>query len=311
MNYQYTSDLVTDVLFRAGEPTDAGSDYYTRVLVYLNRAYHALCQGGSELSQNVNEDWLWLLRHGVLTLEPYTTYTATAVIGSTTLGLNTAPVDYTGAPVSVAGWTVTSDADIGGRYRVVTHTTGSTTLTLDSPWVRPSGSYKISLEKLHYALPADTLRLVSPIVAWNGQNYQAIEYAPMETMWSVNPRRWTNVGAPLQFTVIDQTTIAFSAAPTMVTRADYEYLYLPPALTNASNEEPVVPLKDRRILADIALFWLLLDKNDNRADSLSLLVNGQLRGMASENRAAIAAVARKYGSLIRSTPPTLSGYRIR
>lgn len=298
MNYRYTSDLLTDVLFRAGEPTDASSDYYARALVYLNRAYQALCQGGNELSQSINEDWLWLVRQGSVLFEPKVDRTLTATLGSTTITFNTAPTDYTGAPISVAEWVVTSELDIGGRYRITAHTAGSTTATIDTPWVKATGSYAVSIEKLAYSLPSDTIRLISPLFVWTGQTYTAVEYSSVEHVWTVNPRRIGRSGLPTHFALANQTTITLSAAPLEVSRAEYEYLYLPPELTNATGEEPVVPLKDRRILADIALFWLFLDKNDNRFEGLGLMINSQLRGMASENRAALAAVARRYGSLI-------------
>lgn len=293
-NYQYTSDLLTDVLFRAGEPTDAGSDYYDRALVYLNRAYHAVCQGGSELVPGMNEDWGWLTRYESGILEPRIETTVTATTGVTTVTLGAVPTDFTGANVSIAGWYVTSTSDIGGRYRVLTHTAGSTAATIDLAWIPAAGTYPVRLEKLAYPLAANVLRLTSPVFIWWGQNRHPSQYLPFELLWSRTPVTARRLDTPAAFSYLDQYTLVFDAAPTEPQRMDYEYILLPPVLTNTTGEEPLVPLKNRRVLADAALFWVLLDKNDDRAVGTGQLVANQLRGMASENRAALAAATRNY-----------------
>lgn len=301
-NYQYTSDLLTDVLFRAGEPTDAASDYYTRALVYLNRAYYAVCQGGSEVSPTINEDWLWLTKQGSVVLEPKIDALLNATKGSTTVTLAAVPTDYTGANVSIAGWYVFSQNDIGGRYRVVSHTAGTTTAVLDTPWIRATGTgYAVTLEKLEYTLPADTLRLISPLFVWGTSRAYQADYVSVESLLLPAIRLQTTAIRPTHFSLLNQSTLIISAAPSTVTRAEYEYLILPQPLTNAPNEEPLIPHKDRRLLADLALVWILLDKNDNRADGIGLLARNQLQGMASENRAALAAMTRMYA---RRTYPT-------
>lgn len=311
-NYQYTSDLLTDVLFRAGEPTDASSDYYTRALVYLNRAYYAVCNGGSEISPTVNEDWLWLTQHGAIVLHPRMELSINAVKGSTTVALSSIPTDYTGANVSIAGWYILGAPDIGGRYKIATHTIGSTTATIDIPWIRETVTgLDVTLERLEYTLPNDTLRLISPLFVWGRSTAYATHYVPIESIFeSVNRTRTVGI-SPAMFSLLDPQTIIIDKAPTYATRAEYEYLILPPPLTNAPLEEPLVPHKDRRILADLALFWLLMDKNDNRADGIGLLARNQLHGMAADNRAAIAAMTRAYArhTIPRSNRPyAIRGY---
>lgn len=294
-NYQYTSDLLTDVLFRAGEPTDSASDYYTRAMVYLNRAYYAVCNGGSEIAPTINEDWLWLTQHGALILHPRSELAISAVKGSTTITLSPVPTDYTGANVSIAGWYILGTPDIGGRYRIATHTAGSTTATLDIPWIRETiTDLAVTLERLEYTLPTNTLRLISPLFVWGASAAYPTHYVPIESLFEPVNRIRIAMVSPARFSLRDPQTIIIDKAPMEATRAEYEYLILPPPLTNAPLEEPLVPHKDRRILADLALFWLLLDKNDNRADGVGLLARNQLQGMAADNRAALAAMTRVY-----------------
>ena len=60
-NLQFSADILDDMLFRAGEPTDGTSEYESKALESLNRAYQALWMGGAELDTTINEDWWWLL----------------------------------------------------------------------------------------------------------------------------------------------------------------------------------------------------------------------------------------------------------
>lgn len=310
-NYQYTLDLLTDVLFRAGEPTDAGSDYYDRALVYLNRAYHAVCQGGSELVPGMNEDWGWLTRYASGILEPRIETTIAATKGGTAVTFGAIPTDFTGAHISVAGWYLTSQQDIGGRYRIVSHTAGSTSATIDLAWIPATGIYQVRLEKLAYPLETDVLRLTSPVFIWYGQNRHAAQYLPFELLWSAVTGTMRRLSTPAAFSYFDQRTLIFDTAPTEPRRMDYEYIMLPPVLTNAPNEEPLVPLKNRRVIADAALFWVLLDKNDDRAAGVGQMVVNQMRGMASENRAALAAATRNYAKHLTDPRMTVrQKYRI-
>src|SRR5258708_12240753 len=69
---KFTSEIVDDVLFRCGEPTDGTSDFDVTALNYVNRAYRAIWVGGGELVKDMNEPWLWLKKDppGVLVLNP-------------------------------------------------------------------------------------------------------------------------------------------------------------------------------------------------------------------------------------------------
>ena len=67
-NYQFSADLVNDILTRNGELTDGTSDFDARALELLNRAYQALWMGGTEIDPTINEEWHWLKADPPLTL---------------------------------------------------------------------------------------------------------------------------------------------------------------------------------------------------------------------------------------------------
>src|SRR5262245_27605140 len=110
-NYRFSSDLLADVLFRAGEFDPDGvsvSGWQAQALVYLNRAYQSLWMGGSEFTQGeVNEDWWWLRAPypGVLILRPQHELLGSRITSSATVSLVDAVgvPDYTGWWLSVAG----------------------------------------------------------------------------------------------------------------------------------------------------------------------------------------------------------------
>jgi len=133
---KFTSEIIDDVLFRAGEPTDGTSDFDTAALDYVNRAYRAIWVGGGEFVKDMQERWLWLKKDppGTLVLNPVITLGSVVV----TQGLNT--VTFSSPPaVSVAGRLFKADAhtDI---FRVITHTAGSASATLDAVYTGTSGS---------------------------------------------------------------------------------------------------------------------------------------------------------------------------
>src|SRR5687767_6436270 len=92
--YQYTSDLLADVLYRAGELLDGSSDKQPAALQFLNRAYNSVCMGGGEFNDEINEEWWWLHKDppGVLVLEPPYTFGTVAVVNNNPLVTFSAPV---------------------------------------------------------------------------------------------------------------------------------------------------------------------------------------------------------------------------
>lgn len=258
--YQFTSDLLEDLLFRAGELNDGSSDFQAQALRYLNRSQEALAQGGAEFTPEIQEDWWWLRKSppGVLTLAPF------YEIGTIVTTHLSAAVSFLPAPVeSKQNWflAVSDHPDV---FRIIAHDAGSPDAILDSPYTGPTGTGQAFwMMKLEYDLAPDVMRLLSVNLNEN------------------------NPDAPIAAQVVDQNTIRFEYSgvgdQNQPVRVEYEYLYRVPLLINAPNEEPTVPREWRRLIVDGALFFLYYDKNDNRTDGMGLLLIKGLKAMMREN----------------------------
>lgn len=298
-NYTFSKDLVDDVLFRAGEGTDGTSDFQATALQYLNRAYQALVNGGSEVDPNIQEDWWWAKKRqpGVINLLPaYDTGSVAVTNNSTTITFSPAPADsMTGRFFRVVG-----QPDI---FRILTHTGGVATATLDAAYTGPTAAAAtFLLMKLEYDLPSDLIRIISPMRIYQGDRseVEGVELSSLERDW---PLKEIEGGAPNQFAMVAENALRFNrfgptstAVPNMI-RVEYDYIYRPADLTNSASEEPIVPKQYRRMLSDIAVVFLFVDKNDDRASSMSGVAKQGLQAMAQEQRRRMVNYSRSMGRI--------------
>lgn len=297
-NYQYTSDLLADILFRAGEETNGSSDFNAVALQYLNRAYQALVMGGSEIDPEANEDWWWAKKHppGVLNLLPvYDAGTVSVTNNSDAITLSVAPA-YSAAQYFFQAGT---HPDI---FRTIAHTASSTNITLDAAYTGPTNAalpYK--LFKAEYELASDLIRAIAPMRVYQGSysEVDGVELMSLERDWPLN---MIQSGPPVEFAFVTETKVRFNtygptstASPNLI-RLEYDYIYRPADLTNSSaTEEPIVPRQYRKLLADIALTFLFVDKNDDRASSVSGLAKKGLQAMTNEQRSRMINYSRSAG----------------
>jgi hypothetical protein len=287
-NYQFSADLVDDILFRCGEPTDGTSDFDAVALQYLNRAYQAIWMGGSEILPSVREDWWWLRRVEVINLEPV------IETGSVTVTNNSTAITFSAAPTKdLDNWffKVSDEFDV---FRIAAHTAGLAAATLDEAYTGDSGSSKsYKVFKLEYDLPSDILRLKGPMRQYREPPYK-IDLAGVDELDLLAPLARVEKGTPRRFAEVDEDTVRFDRYVDELTRVEFDYLFRPAALTNSGSEEPVVPRHFRKTLTDTGSFLLFLDKNDDRADSAGLLARNGLLAMAAENRRRWAQIARNH-----------------
>lgn len=301
-NYTYTADILADALFRSGEPTDGTSDYAAEALTYLNMVYFQVCRGGSELKPDLNEDWYWLRKPspGLISLHPpISAGTVTVTLGSLTATLTTAPTDN-GVNYSVVNQLIRfgSQTDI---YRIAAHTSGTTTLTLDTVYLNPAqvGS-GISYLIMHNEqdLASDVMRIVAPMRVYSSgfswDNNYKVYGAALEAMEEAYPLALIESGVPDMFAFVGSTTAGLKRvrfnryggpASTDKFRIEYDYLYRPTPLTSpGTSEEPVLPLEWRHLLADFTLAYLFGIKDDSRAEAAAKVAQAGLMGMQRENR---------------------------
>ncbi len=304
-NFQFTSDILADALFRAGEPTDGTSDYAAEVLTYLNNVYYQVCRGGSELSPSIYEDWAWLRKPlpGTLILKPAIN------AGTVTVTQNSTGITFTSGPapdVDNYFFKVSTHPDV---FRIAAHTAGSTSATLDSVYTGPTVSGAgYTLYILEYNLASDVMRIVAPMrtrvaVAGEWCEYK-IHRSDPDTMDDSYPPGQIIAGVPDLFAEVGETTqgtrrIRFnryiSPSLTNYVRVEYEYLVRPTTLTSpGTSEEPVLPLEWRHVLADFVLAYLFGAKDDSRAPAAAQAAQAGLLGMAKENRYQMATASKHY-----------------
>lgn len=284
-NYQFTADLINDVLFRARETQSGSSDWQAALLSYLNRAYQSLWYSGQEFTPTAQIDWYWLRKHppGTFTLNPvYDTGTASVAPGNASVTLSVAP------SISLQGrfFKASTHPDV---FRVLTHTAASTALVLSSPYTGPvNGVAAFTATQLEYDLPTDCIRIIDDLkIFQTGRvfNQWHIPLGDVGAMEREYPVALLETGPPNQAGYVTETKIRFNRGggtngATDFIRVEFDYLARPALLTAPGlTEEPVVPMDHRKVLADMALYYLWVDKNDDRAGEASARAQAGIAAM--------------------------------
>lgn len=279
MPYITTRDLKNDILFRASEPGSV-ADWGSAAIDYLNRVYNTLCAGASEFLPEYVDDWWWLRDRGVLTLLPaITTGTIAVTEGSASVTFSSAPA------ASTVGYRLRID-NHPEIFEISAHTAAATAATLDSVYTGDTdaaATYK--LMKVTYALDADVQAITGPISGFRN-NPQIIGISP-ERMDDLFPLASINPGVPTAFSLESEQSVRFSHGGRddgKSMRVEYRFRPIVTPLTDSESSIPLVPIQWRHILADMALTYVLLDRNDDRSNAVALAARTGLAGMLKENR---------------------------
>lgn len=287
-----TPELIRDVLFRAGEPVDVTSDFYDQVVGYLNRAEITLAAGGQEFEPTVQQAWRWHRspNPGVLIFQPPWVATVNAVHGSLTAEfLGIPPRDITGEifVTDIPAWPEAINA--GGQI-----------VTWDAPWVGPSGTYVGQFWKMTYTLMPDVLRVLDPMrILLSGRGARtyeisAVDRLQMERHWSM---RGQTPGVPEAYAVVGSGVIRLNRPASEIMRAEYEFMITPPILYDDPASVPKEPVEYRYTLADMALYYLFCDKDDNRRDNVGIQARNRVMSMRDREKAIEAQTASYYGQI--------------
>lgn len=291
MPYSNTQELKADVLFRAGEGTTS-SDWSLKVVDYLNRVYRTLCSGASEFLPEYVDDWWWLRDTNVLTILPSLSGSVEVTEGSTSITFGTT------LPDSVVGYRlrIHGHSDV---FEIASHTAGFATAELDSPYTGESNiSATYKLMKVHYTLQSDVAAIMAPMISFSDR-IPVAGLSP-ERMDELFPLMDLSPGIPKAFALENPQTVRFSHGGRDDGRAmRMEYRYRPTVvdLTDDELSIPLVPLEWRHLLSDMALTYVLLDKNDDRSNAIALSARTGLAGMLKENRRRLSKMGRVVGRI--------------
>lgn len=288
-NLSTSADILDDILFRSGEKTDGTSDYHAQALIYLNRSYRALYMGGMEFNPKFHENWYWMdtddVSSGVIEAV-IKTGTVDVTRGSTSITFSIAP------SISVAFHRFRVDGD-EDMFRLSVHTAGSTSATLLNPYTGTTGSGKtFRLMKFQYDLPTDTIKIASPIYFSQdgGRECKLVDYKDILKFWA-SGEDLSGVPQMFSFHQGQEDKISFERYGSDTENEKMLYhtqRRVRPADLLDNNAEPIVPLQWRHVLSDLALFFIYMDKNDDRMVLVGKQAEAGLQAMKIENRAVLA-----------------------
>lgn len=315
-------DLRSDALFRAGEPQSSSSSFWAKSLEYLNRVQQQLLLGGSisagrdlatsagiyaHLVNTPITDWWWARKRAVFntTAALERTVSGTLTQGTTTTLTVTSAIstDITGHYVFVLG----KPTVYRSRANVDPSTTG---VYLDAAYVDDDVTDpSIEIAKLEYDLAGDFLRFCSrPTPQASGGS--PVDVASIEQRNSDWPLASVLKGRPTRAFMVGPRTLAFNAYDTRPYRVEYEYVAMPPDLTEGTF--PLLPEHHRQVLASGAAMLMLFDKDDSRAANLASEYRELVGRMAQEHRKAISGGSATFGQfrfrqpgLTKRSPQTL------
>lgn len=302
-NLTYTADIKADVLNRCGELTNGTSKYDSLVLDYINRVHMEIVCGGSTFVPDLAEMWPWAraAKPGVLILQPAFDSSLGGGLNLTKLSASgsfvTAPAVALGSFVGNFIWAY-GFSDV---YRIAAHVAGSANFMLDVPWqgdTLSSNGFRVA--QLDYTLQGGIARLVEPmrifrLQYWGSDGEGKVEGISSDQLhrrfplylFGLMPYR-----APTHFAVLSEAsntlTVRFNMVPDAPARVEYEYIPVPNDLTISSNPAsdplPLVPREHRSVLSLGACYWLMVDKEDTRADLYLRLTQAKVQGMLLERR---------------------------
>jgi len=139
--------------------------------------------------------------------------------------------------------------------------------------------------KVTYTLSASVASIVAPMVGFR-DNPRIIGLSP-ERMDELYPMPELTTGIPEAFALENTQTVRFShggRTDGASMRVEYRYRPVVADLYDSVASVPLVPLEWRHLLADMALTYLLLDKNDDRSNAIALSARTGLAAMLKENR---------------------------
>lgn len=295
-----TPALIRDVLWRAGEPDGNVSDYYARVLDYLNRAELTVACGAQEFGPDLTHAWRWhkAVNPAVLILEPAWGANVSATHGSLTATITSPP---TGAIRDLTGEMFTAP-NLAAWPRVAAMDPTRTILTWDAPWVDITTTVTGAFWRLDYQLPRDLIRVLDPVRAFQQgssnigrcKEVTGIDRLQMERQW---PLRAVSVGPPEAYAVIAERTVRFNRPAHAPFRVEVDYMQIPPVLYDGPDSIPREPPEYRHLLSDIATYFLYVDKDDARAAGQGQAVMARLRAMLRRETTMGTQIASDYGAL--------------
>lgn len=269
-------DLFDYVMMFGGQPGGANDDFATTVKAALRKEYWDLLQ---------KHRWWWAApqRPATISIEATQSVTVNSIVGVTlTLSASIA--------TSQANKKIMLDANMV-PYRIIAHTAGTAIFTLDASYSEDQTSGRATIYQDEYAGATDCLKPWGPFRSRTDANYlvDLIPYVEFENKFG-----WGRVGTGRQITHGTlyaarqdpatgrmQQIYRFNAVSDRAFVLEFPYtIYHNIDFSGTiATDCPLVPETDRWVIAEMALWTLWRNKNNNLADSAHIKASKKLEDM--------------------------------
>ena len=147
-------------------------------------------------------------------------------------------------------------------------------------------------------------RLVEPFSISRGTSHEGNIYGIDPEAFQRNyPFPLVDEGNPTRFCIVKELsdgslTVRFNRYPAEKTRVEVDYVPVPRDLKDNSSSIPLIPRKHADILEDAAVFYIMLDKSDDRAQTYAQLLQGKFKAMIAQNRGMMVRAGKHFGQTI-------------
>lgn len=145
-------------------------------------------------------------------------------------------------------------------------------------------------------------RLIEPFRIHRGP-LQEIFGCDKESFLHDYPPSEIREGVPDRFTVYEENAdgslkVRFNRYPSAKTRIEIDKVDIPRDLKDSSSSIPLIPRKHIDVLEDAATFYIMLLKNDDRANVYAQLAQGKLQAMINQHRGSLLRTGRQFGRIV-------------
>jgi hypothetical protein len=305
---QSTASIIRQALGFAGEVDTGNSEYHARCTPWINKLHEDVLSGSSMFDVDVGQPFPWARAENPKTLILKTCYTD----GGVTLTNGSDAGTFSSAPSSSLGSFVDRFLKLDSSpdyYKIIAHTAGSASFTLDSVWADDSVSVaSFSAIPLIYDLGSNILRLVEPINVYRFGGFDT-DYDGKIYGISINELRKNYPLArlygklPERFATLYQSEtkykIQFSTYVTEEIKVDLDYVPRPDLLIDSDDSIPLIPGHKSNLLVYGLAHMIALDKRDyEKAGSMAKQAATILRSLLVEQNRTAGYTARNRAQLV-------------
>lgn len=296
-----TLDLLEYAEMQSGEQMLSGtSPYRARFLKSLNRAYKAIYGGGAELNEKQGRIHIFnfALEENPYRLEikPGLFLECEIFSGDDEIILSdTYTPSLLGYYFRLPGETMV--------HRITAHTAGTDTVTLDVP-VTKNGTYTAEFMPLDYVIPTVAV-IVDELRAYrNSDEGSDCDKVSIVSLEAIDNLSYVRMGDPDKAGIVKH--IAGGDLKLRMNRYSENGEYLDfrrvvyPTTALSTSDNPILPPEFCVLLAEFALYYFMLGRDDTRAGEHLSIARAQYKALVRADRSSSEIANPNFGKVIRN-----------